>query len=78
MLRNILDSCLGEVDIEEVCLHVCVSNQKALNLYKSNGFSIEMILRGYYELNAGVVPPDAYLLKKAIPNNVLQSRIKQL
>jgi ribosomal protein S18 acetylase RimI-like enzyme len=63
LLKNVLDTCRQDTKLEEVCLHVHVTNNQALNLYRCNGFSVESELKGYYELNERVNPPDAFLLK---------------
>jgi ribosomal protein S18 acetylase RimI-like enzyme len=66
LIERILLECELDPSIDQVCLHVHVKNQNALNLYLRFGFEIEQTLYGYYATNPGVEPPDAYFLKKMI------------
>ncbi|KAI9332941.1 hypothetical protein BDR26DRAFT_618323 [Obelidium mucronatum] len=43
-------------------LHVQITNLEALLFYKKHGFHVSQRVDGYYRLNKGVEPPDAYLL----------------
>jgi ribosomal protein S18 acetylase RimI-like enzyme len=68
LIERILQECEQDPSIDQVCLHVHVRNQNALNLYLRFGFEIEKTLYGYYATNAGVEPPDAHYLRKIIRN----------
>ncbi|KAI8902616.1 acyl-CoA N-acyltransferase [Globomyces pollinis-pini] len=66
LLSRILDVCQKDETVDHILLHVHVSNLNAIRFYKRNGFSIQTVVEGYYEKNAGVNPPDAFILKKSM------------
>jgi ribosomal-protein-alanine N-acetyltransferase len=47
-LAKIID-LLKEKEVEKIFLEVRASNERALNLYKKAGFSIDRIRTGFYE-----------------------------
>ncbi|KAJ3336420.1 hypothetical protein HDU93_002862 [Gonapodya sp. JEL0774] len=49
-----------------VRLHVHTPNVAAVRLYRRNGFEVVREEKGYYSHNKGVLPPDAFLLEKAM------------
>ncbi len=53
-------------DIQAMHLHVHITNRSALEFYQYHGFEIKEVVQGYYSMNSGVEPPDAYLLIKKI------------
>ncbi|KAI9333220.1 N-alpha-acetyltransferase 50, NatE catalytic subunit, partial [Zopfochytrium polystomum] len=61
LLRHLLDS-VGPT--RDVCLHVQTSNVQALRFYVKSGFLVEETVAGYYKNNRGVIPPDAYFLRR--------------
>ncbi|MDO4940290.1 MAG: ribosomal protein S18-alanine N-acetyltransferase [Erysipelotrichaceae bacterium] len=61
MLKHML-SYAKEHNVENVHLEVRVSNIKAINLYKKNGFEIVRIRKSYYEDNN----EDAYDMMKGL------------
>ncbi|ORY40357.1 acyl-CoA N-acyltransferase, partial [Rhizoclosmatium globosum] len=48
--------------LDSVRLHVHVANTSALRFYRKHGFELVQTVYGYYRLNKGVEPPDAYYL----------------
>ncbi|KAJ3096797.1 hypothetical protein HDU96_000641 [Phlyctochytrium bullatum] len=57
---------VGESDphLEHLTLHVQTTNDEALRFYCAKGFRMEARVDGYYNLNKGVEPPDAFLLRR--------------
>ena len=66
MLLNQIVSNLevNDPSVDHLCLHVQTSNEDALRFYLLNSFYIETCIEGYYEQNPGVIPPDAYFLRR--------------
>merc|ERR1712060_927242 len=51
-------------DIQEMYLHMQTSNQGALSLYQSFGFTVTDEIKGYYD--STIDPPDRFVLRKPI------------
>ncbi len=50
-------------EVEDVYLHVQVSNDDALNFYKKQGFLVADTIKDYYKK---IEPRDCYVLKRQI------------
>ena len=64
LLALITSKVAQDPQVDHLCLHVHVANEAAIAFYLKNGFSIQEKVTGYYRLNRGVDPPDAYCLVK--------------
>ncbi|KAJ3024157.1 hypothetical protein HKX48_005559 [Thoreauomyces humboldtii] len=55
-----------ETDVEELALHVQTTNTQGLAFYQRHGFEKVQLVKDYYIKNKGVVPPDAWALRRRI------------
>mmetsp|Transcript_49968 Transcript_49968/g.100623 ORF Transcript_49968/g.100623 Transcript_49968/m.100623 type:complete len:172 (+) Transcript_49968:63-578(+) len=64
MLEKVQGASPGPLgDVSEVYLHVQTNNDDALAFYKTAGFTVGDILKGYYKR---IEPPDCYVVSKSI------------
>jgi len=61
-----------------VDLYVRMSNQLAINMYKSFGYSVYRQVIGYYSGGGGMPAEDAYDMRKALPRDVNKESIVPL
>ncbi|TPX60282.1 hypothetical protein SpCBS45565_g07558 [Spizellomyces sp. 'palustris'] len=64
LLNQIVRHAVGDVSVEQLCLHVQTTNEEALRFYERHGFEKVCLFEGYYARNRGVVPPDAWFLRR--------------
>ncbi|KAJ3206087.1 N-alpha-acetyltransferase 50, partial [Dinochytrium kinnereticum] len=64
LVETITSRCKSDTRLDHIALHVQTTNKEAIRFYKSRSFRIETKVDGYYLLNKGVEPPDAYLLRR--------------
>ncbi|KAJ3125220.1 hypothetical protein HK101_005970, partial [Irineochytrium annulatum] len=76
LLDSILRRCALDPSLEYVCLHVQTTNREALRFYRSCGFKVESRVDGYYLLNKGVEPPDAFFLKFALRGDAVGQAVE--
>ncbi|KAJ3332160.1 N-alpha-acetyltransferase 50 [Blyttiomyces sp. JEL0837] len=64
LVNAIIAACNEDLEIDHVCLHVQTTNTDAIRFYRKLGFRIHERVDGYYKLNKGVEPPDAFFLRR--------------
>ncbi|KAI8847962.1 acyl-CoA N-acyltransferase [Chytridium lagenaria] len=64
LVESVISRCQADPYIDHFILHVQTTNREAIRFYKARGFRVEERVDGYYNLNKGVDPPDAYLLRR--------------
>jgi len=66
LLEYVMGVCKLRPQVEEVFLHVQVSNDAAIGFYKKFGFEIIDTIKNYYKR---IEPPDCYVFQKSRKNN---------
>ncbi|KAJ3118275.1 mitogen-activated protein kinase binding protein 1 [Physocladia obscura] len=62
LLSTLVTRAATELSLGSIQLHVQTTNTDAMRFYAKHGFESVKFVEGYYRLNKGVVPPDAYLV----------------
>ncbi|KAJ3416982.1 N-alpha-acetyltransferase 50 [Chytridiales sp. JEL 0842] len=69
LIKTMVAACQSDPSIDYMFLHVQTSNTSALRFYESLGFKVVEKIEGYYRLNKGVEPPDAFLVQLDLRND---------
>lgn len=65
-MQELLHNVSKHPEIKQVYLHVWTANEDAIRFYTKHGFEKGEKLEGYYKMNRGVEPPDAWRLNLAV------------
>ncbi|KAI8622232.1 acyl-CoA N-acyltransferase, partial [Chytriomyces sp. MP71] len=66
LLSSLITRATDDPTLAYIQLHVQITNTEALAFYAKYGFRVVVRVDGYYRLNKGVIPPDAYLLRRNV------------
>jgi hypothetical protein len=77
LVDSITDALLLDPSVDHLYLHVQTSNKSALKFYNRIGFKTVERIDGYYKLNKGVEPPDAYLLQLDLKDLRARRKLEQ-